>query len=102
MLGVKYLYKKRLDKLGPFAEILDDAKLTPKDVCYVGDDLTDAPIMLQAGLGVCVANGAAELKRAANYGRKAKGGYGAMREVIELILKSQGKWIPILKKYGLK
>lgn len=101
-LGVKYLYQGRLEKIAPLEEIMKDCGATDKEVCYIGDDLPDAPIMLRAGLAVAVANAVPELKRIAHYVTKKPGGFGAIRETIELILKAQGKWKPILTRYGLK
>ena len=101
-LGVTYVYQNFLEKLGPYAEIKEKSGATDAQVCYIGDDLPDTPIMLRAGFAVAPANAAPEVKKIADYVTKAAGGYGAVREIIELILKAQGKWEPILKKYGLK
>jgi len=101
-LGVTYVYQNHLEKLGPYAEIKEKSGATDAQVCYIGDDLPDTPIMLRAGFAVAPANAAPEVKKIAHYVTNAVGGYGAAREVIELILKAQGKWEPILKKYGLK
>jgi len=101
-LGVTYVYQNHLEKLGPYAEIKEKSGATDAQVCYIGDDLPDTPIMLRAGFAVAPANAASEVKKIAHYVTKAAGGYGAAREIIELILKAQGKWEPILKKYGLK
>ena len=102
MLGVKYLYQGHLEKLIPYAEVLAQSGLKDENVCYLGDDLPDAPIMLRAGFAVSPANAVADVKKISDYVTKAEGGFGAAREVIELILKAQGKWKPILKKYGVK
>jgi 3-deoxy-D-manno-octulosonate 8-phosphate phosphatase (KDO 8-P phosphatase) len=101
-LGVTYVYQNFLEKLGPYAEIKEKSGAADAQVCYIGDDLPDTPIMLRAGFAVAPANAAPEVKKIAHYVTKAAGGYGAVREIIELILKAQGKWEPILKKYGLK
>jgi 3-deoxy-D-manno-octulosonate 8-phosphate phosphatase (KDO 8-P phosphatase) len=66
--------------------------VTDEEVAYVGDDLPDLPILQRVGLGVAVANAVVEVKRAAHYVTVAKGGEGAVREVVELILKAQGRW----------
>jgi 3-deoxy-D-manno-octulosonate 8-phosphate phosphatase (KDO 8-P phosphatase) len=102
MLGVKYLYQNRLEKIEPLEEILRDCGATDKEVCYIGDDLPDAPLMKRAGLAIAVGNAVPEIKRMAHYVTKKSGGYGAVREVVELLLKSQGKWKPILTRYGIK
>src|ERR1035438_9888154 len=95
-----YVYQNFLEKLGPYAEIKEKSGATDAQVCYIGDDLPDTPIMLRAGFAVAPANAAPEVKKIADYVTKAAGGYGAVREIIELILKAQGKWEPILKKHG--
>ncbi|MBI5393802.1 MAG: HAD hydrolase family protein [Verrucomicrobia bacterium] len=69
------------------------------EVCFVGDDLVDLPVLATVGLPVAVANGVAEVRRAAVYVTRQPGGDGAVREVIELILKGQGKWDGLLERY---
>jgi 3-deoxy-D-manno-octulosonate 8-phosphate phosphatase (KDO 8-P phosphatase) len=74
--------------------------LTDAQIAYIGDDLTDIPILKRAGLACAVANARAEVKPYAHFITQANGGQGAVREVIELILKAQNKWQPILARYG--
>ena len=62
------------------------------EVCYLGDDLPDIPLLERVGLAVAVADATFETKEAAHYVTQARGGRGAAREVVELILKSQGRW----------
>src|SRR6266478_4567964 len=62
MLGVKYLYQNHLEKLGPYAEILAQSGCSDAEVCYLGDDLPDAPIMLRAGFAVAPHNAVPEIK----------------------------------------
>jgi 3-deoxy-D-manno-octulosonate 8-phosphate phosphatase (KDO 8-P phosphatase) len=69
------------------------------EVCFVGDDLVDLPAMAHVGLAIAVANAAPEVRRAALYVTRRPGGDGAVREVIELILKSQNKWDSLLERY---
>ncbi len=102
MLQVAYLYQNHLAKLGPYEEILEKAGVTDEEVCYMGDDLTDAPILKRAGLSVAVANAVPEVVAMAHYVTKARGGEGAAREVIEIILRAQGQWDKILRKYQLE
>jgi len=71
------------------------------EICFVGDDLVDLSLMRKIGLPIAVANAAKEIKEAACYVTNRAGGRGAVREVAELILKSQGKWKDVLKFYGL-
>lgn len=99
MLNMKYVYQGLLDKVATFEEILVNAKVSQEEVAFVGDDFTDWPLMKRSGLGVAVANARPELKQMAHYCTEARGGEGAIREVIELILKSQGLWDGVLQKY---
>lgn len=73
-----------------------------ESVCFVGDDLVDAPVMKAVGLPVAVANAVAEIRRLAAYVTHQAGGEGAVREVVELILKSQGLWRTLLRPYGIE
>ena len=66
--------------------------LEPSQVCYVGDDLPDLPVLRVAGLAACPSDAAEEVRAAAHLITKAAGGRGAVREIVEVILKSQGKW----------
>jgi len=96
---ITYVYQGHTEKIPIFEEILRDAKVEPKQVAYIGDDLTDSIVMRRVGLSVATANAREEVKRQACYVTSAPGGQGAVREVIELILKAQGLWDEILRKY---
>jgi 3-deoxy-D-manno-octulosonate 8-phosphate phosphatase (KDO 8-P phosphatase) len=98
-LGVSYLWQGRDDKRQAFADTLAQAQVAHDEVGFVGDDLTDLPLMVQAGFAVAVADAVAEVKAHAHYVTKANGGNGAVREVIELILKAQGRWDDLVKTY---
>lgn len=98
-LGVSYVRLGHLHKLQAFREVLDEAQVSTNDVAYVGDDLNDISLMMQVKLSVGVGDAVEEVKQVANYVTKAHGGYGAVREVIELILKSQGRWEELLQTY---
>ena len=89
---IEFVYQHRSTKLGSFEEILQITGAADAEVAYVGDDLPDIPILERVGLAVAVANAAPEVKRAAHFVTKRSGGDGALREVIELIVKAQGKW----------
>ncbi len=101
MLGLSYIYQDHLNKLAIYEQILAHARLTDSQVCFMGDDLTDLPVLRRAGLAVAVANGRPEVKKQARYVTTARGGRGAVRETIELILKAQNKWRAVVGKYGL-
>jgi len=98
-LGVSYLWQGRDDKRQAFTDTLTQAQVTNEAVAFVGDDLTDLPLMKQSGLAVAVADAVAEVKAHAHYVTEAKGGKGAVREVVELILKAQGRWDDLVKSY---
>jgi 3-deoxy-D-manno-octulosonate 8-phosphate phosphatase (KDO 8-P phosphatase) len=87
------------DKLATSLEIIAQLGLTPQQVCYIGDDLPDLPVVCAVGLGVAVADAVGELTEAAAYVTKAPGGCGAVREVIELVLKAQGRWDDVIQGY---
>ena len=87
------------DKQGAFADTLALAEVTNEEVAFIGDDLNDIPLMRQSGLGIAVADAALETRERAHYVTKTVGGQGAVREVIELILKSQGRWDELVSRY---
>lgn len=91
-LKVTFVYLGQAKKTEAFEECLRKAGVTEEEVAYMGDDLPDIPLAQRAGLGVCVADGAPELKAACHYTTRRFAGHGAAREVVELILKAQGRW----------
>lgn len=98
-LGMTFIHQGCEDKLEAFTETLAQAGVTNEEVAFVGDDLNDLPLMLQSGLAVAVADAADETREHAHCVTNAHGGYGAIREVIELILKAQGRWDDLVKRY---
>jgi 3-deoxy-D-manno-octulosonate 8-phosphate phosphatase (KDO 8-P phosphatase) len=90
--SMEFVIQGQPKKLESYKAVLTRAGVTDEQVAYVGDDLPDLPILQRVGLGVAVANAVVEVKRAAHYVTVAKGGEGAVREVVELILKAQGRW----------
>ncbi len=99
LLKVKHIYQHRLDKIAVLAEIMAAEKVSPEQVVYVGDDIPDLGPMGRVGLAVAPANARPEVKAAAHWVTKAGGGDGAFRELVEVILRSQGLWDAILAKY---
>ena len=99
-LGMSFLVQGHENKVQAFADTLAQAAVTPAEVAYIGDDLNDIPLILQSGLGVAVADAALETRENAHYVTKAPGGFGAVREVIEVILKSQGRWDDLIKTFS--
>lgn len=98
-LGMSYVRQGCEDKEQAFAEILADAGLTNAEVAFAGDDLNDIPLMLQSGLAIAVADASLETREHAHYITQARGGHGAVREAVEMILKSQNKWEELLRRY---
>ncbi len=91
-LKVTFVYLGQAKKTQAFEECLQKAGVTEDEVAYMGDDLPDIPLARRAGLGVCVADGAPELKAVCHYTTRRLAGRGAAREIVELILKAQGRW----------
>jgi 3-deoxy-D-manno-octulosonate 8-phosphate phosphatase (KDO 8-P phosphatase) len=98
-LQIEYVFEDCHYKLPVFEEFLPQAGLLPENVAYVGDDLPDVPLMRYVGFGVAVANAVDEVKRYADYVTTRTGGRGAVREVIEYILKNTDKWQELMKRY---
>jgi 3-deoxy-D-manno-octulosonate 8-phosphate phosphatase (KDO 8-P phosphatase) len=91
-LRVTFVYLGQAKKTQAFEECMQKAGVRAEEVAYLGDDLPDIPLAQRAGLAVCVADGAPELAAVCHYTTRRPGGRGAAREVIELILKAQGRW----------
>jgi len=89
---MEFVYQHRATKLGVLDEIMQATGASANEVAYVGDDLPDIPVLQRVGLAAAVANAAPEVKKAAHFVTSRSGGEGAVREVIELIVKAQGKW----------
>jgi|SRR5579884_1026521 len=98
-VNMTYIYQGHIEKIPILEEILRDSGIAADQVAYMGDDLTDVVIMRRVGLGIATANARQEVKKVAQYTTQAVGGQGAVREVIELILKAQGQWDDLLRKY---
>ena len=98
----KYIYQGHTEKIPIINEILADAKIDPTEVAYIGDDFTDVVVMRRVGLAIATANARPEMKPIAHYVTQAPGGQGAVREVVELLLKAQGKWAEILRHYEVQ
>lgn len=98
-LGISPVLQGRDDKLAAFAEVLSATGLRPEQVCAVGDDLPDVPVLRRCGLAVAVADACEELRAVANYVTPAPGGRGAVREAIEWLLKTGGRWDELVARY---
>jgi 3-deoxy-D-manno-octulosonate 8-phosphate phosphatase (KDO 8-P phosphatase) len=91
-MKMEFIYMKQSLKMPAYEEILAKAGVVDSAVAYVGDDLPDIPLMRRVGLAVAVGDAVPEVKKAAHYTTKALAGHGAVREAVELILKSKGVW----------
>lgn len=99
-VGIQLVRQSVESKLVAAQEIAAQLRLTMEQLCYLGDDLLDLPLLRQAGLAVAVADAAAEVKAVAHIVTTCRGGYGAVREVIELLLKSKDRWEPLVASLG--
>ncbi len=98
-LGIELVFQKVWNKLEVYERILTDMQLTHEEAAYIGDDLIDIPILRRVGLAVAVENAVDEVKAVAHLVTQRPGGQGAVREVIELILRAQGHWEFLLEGY---
>ncbi len=87
------------EKLVEVQAIAAAHKLTPQQIAYIGDDLPDVPTIRYAGLGIAVADAPEEVRDAADYVTSVPGGGGAVREVVELLLKNTGRWDTVIRKF---
>jgi 3-deoxy-D-manno-octulosonate 8-phosphate phosphatase (KDO 8-P phosphatase) len=97
-LKINRFYEGIKKKTEPYEEMLREMNITDAEVAYVGDDLVDLSMMKRVGLPIAVGDAVDDVKKCAAYVTKARGGYGAVREVAEMILKSQEKWDKVLSK----
>jgi 3-deoxy-D-manno-octulosonate 8-phosphate phosphatase (KDO 8-P phosphatase) len=97
----KYVYQGHTEKIPILQEILADASIDSSEVAYIGDDFTDVVVMRRVGLAVATANARPEVKAVAHHVTQVPGGEGAVREVVELLLKAQGRWDEILRHYEI-
>ena len=98
-LNIEYVFEDCHDKLPTLEKFLEKLGLSPESAAFIGDDLMDLPAIRYVGFGVAVANAVDEVKKYADYVTERPGGAGAVREVIEYILKKTGKWQELMKRY---
>jgi len=99
-LGITPVIQGASEKSRPFQALLGQLGLDPRQACYMGDDLPDLPVLRAAGLAACPADAVAEVRQASHFITQAPGGRGAVRELVEAILKHQGAWEPLLAGYS--
>jgi len=98
-LGVEFVQQGDAEKTEAFEQVMQLAGVVENEVAFIGDDLTDIPLMQRSELAIAVADARPEAVSVAHYVTAAPGGHGAVREVVELILKSQGRWNEIVEHY---
>ena len=91
-LGVIDIYLGAHHKLDAYQDLMDNYDLNPEEILYIGDDIPDIPVMEKVGLGCCPADATSDVKAIADYVSHKKGGEGCVRELIEQVLRLQGKW----------
>jgi 3-deoxy-D-manno-octulosonate 8-phosphate phosphatase (KDO 8-P phosphatase) len=99
-LGIAPVFQGRSDKFPAFGAVLAQTGLRPEQVCAIGDDLPDLPVLRRCGLAVAVADACPEVRAAADYVTTTPGGHGAVREAVEWLLKIQGRWPEVVAGYG--
>jgi len=99
-LKIDFLVQALERKLDSAAALLQSSGLDWQEVAYMGDDVVDLGLLDRAGVAIAVSDGIAETKSLAHYVTSARGGDGAVREVVELILKTQGKWAHLIEKFS--
>jgi 3-deoxy-D-manno-octulosonate 8-phosphate phosphatase (KDO 8-P phosphatase) len=97
-MKMEFVYMKQPTKIPAYEDILRKAGVPESAVAYVGDDLPDLPVMRRVGLAIAVGDAVLEVKEAAHFTTKAVAGRGAIREAIELIIKSKGIWEEMIEK----
>ena len=97
-MKMEFIYMKQPVKMPAYEEILRKAGVADSAVAYIGDDLPDIPLMRRVGLAIAVGDAVPEVKKAAHYTTKALAGHGAVREAVEVVLKSKGIWEAMIDK----
>ena len=98
-LGIEYVYQGHENKIAAFHEILQSLSIEPEQAAHVGDDLLDLPVMTRVGLSIAVNDANDAVKDYADWCTETPGGLGAVREVCDFIMKSQGTFDGVLKSY---
>lgn len=99
-LGIKHVFLGTSVKIKKYNEWLASNHLTDDEVLYMGDDIPDYEVMQQCGCACCPADAATEIKQISTYISPVKGGYGCVRDVIEQVLRAQGKWMTNAEAFG--
>lgn len=98
-LDIDEIHQRIIDKLGLAREICERRELPMEALCFMGDDLIDLPVMREAGLAAAPADAMAEVAAAAHLVTERRGGRGAVREMIDLLLRASGKWDDVTRRF---
>jgi 3-deoxy-D-manno-octulosonate 8-phosphate phosphatase (KDO 8-P phosphatase) len=98
-LKIDFLQQIDGDKVAAVERLLQQHGFTWEETCFMGDDVVDLGVLKRVGVAAVVADGIQEARRLADYVTRARGGHGAVREVVDLLLKAQGKWSLLLKDH---
>jgi len=98
-LAIRLVYQKSLDKLTPFNKILAETGFAADETAFIGDDLIDIPVLKKVGFAAAPADAVDEVLPHVHYVAAKSGGWGAVREICDMILKAQGKWEELTRRY---
>ncbi len=98
-LGIKYVFQDVVEKIKPYKILKRKLQLKDHEICFIGDEIIDIPIMERCGFAAVPDDCVVEIKKYADYICRKKGGEGCAREIIELVIKAKGLWKPTLEKY---
>ncbi len=101
-LKMAFVRQGAFDKIETYKEALLAAEVDEAEIAFIGDDVTDIPIMLRVGCAIAVADAVDDARQVAHYVTRAPGGFGAVREVCEIILRAQGRWTELMRRYTEK
>ncbi len=98
-LGITLLYQGRFEKSAVLAEIVNKTGIIKEHIAFVGDDLVDIPVLKRVGFGASVSDAVTDVKEVAHYVSSFPGGRGAVRDIVEFILRNKGLWNSVIEKY---
>ena len=99
-LKISHVWQGCRDKRAAWHQLKDELQLADRDIAYIGDDLNDLPLLMRAGLACCTADAQPEVKYVSHVISGCNGGNGAVRDIAELVLKSQGKWQTLVDAFA--
>lgn len=99
-LGVKDIFTGCSVKIQVYEKFLADNALSDEEVIFVGDDIPDYEVMSRCGCPCCPADACPDIKRVSRYVSNQNGGYGVGRDILEQVLRAQGKWLADKKAFG--